>query len=148
MRSLSWLLLLGLPLAVEFAKAGFKVRGIDPDKRKIDGIKQGRSHVEDVPDEELAPLVYAELRQVARGLMRRERPGQMQSIASTSIAAPLGSAATCTQARAGNGSLRNSVIISLTVAKCSRATNEILIFTALSRLPPLASATAWRFLNT
>jgi UDP-N-acetyl-D-glucosamine dehydrogenase len=47
----------GLPLAVEFAKAGFTVTGIDLQQSKVDGINLGRSHVADIRSEELAELV-------------------------------------------------------------------------------------------
>ena len=47
----------GLPLAVEFAEAGFQVIGIDVDSRKVKGIRAGRSHVEDVPTAAVRPLV-------------------------------------------------------------------------------------------
>jgi UDP-N-acetyl-D-glucosamine dehydrogenase len=47
----------GLPLAVEFAKAGYSVTGIDVQESKIVGINRGSSHVQDVPDAELAKLV-------------------------------------------------------------------------------------------
>ena len=47
----------GLPLAVEFAKEGFKVIGIDLDARKIEAILAGRSYIPDVPTEEVAALV-------------------------------------------------------------------------------------------
>jgi UDP-N-acetyl-D-glucosamine dehydrogenase len=47
----------GLPLACEFARAGFAVHGIDTDAAKVDGVGGGRSHVQDVPDEQIAPLV-------------------------------------------------------------------------------------------
>lgn len=47
----------GLPLAVEFAKAGFRVTGIDVNQQKVDQINAGNSYVQDVPTEELAPLV-------------------------------------------------------------------------------------------
>ncbi|MHC4991902.1 MAG: nucleotide sugar dehydrogenase, partial [Planctomycetota bacterium] len=47
----------GLPLAVEFAEAGFRVVGIDVDEAKVRGIRRGRSHVEDVPHDAVAPLV-------------------------------------------------------------------------------------------
>src|SRR6185312_3351734 len=47
----------GLPLAVEFAKAGFTVTGIDLQGSKVDGINLGRSHVADIPTEEVAQLV-------------------------------------------------------------------------------------------
>ena len=39
----------GLPLAIEFARAGFRVVGIDTDKKKVAAIGKGRSHIEDVP---------------------------------------------------------------------------------------------------
>jgi UDP-N-acetyl-D-glucosamine dehydrogenase len=47
----------GLPLAVEFAKEGFKVLGIDLDARKVEAINAGRSYIPDVPTEEVAALV-------------------------------------------------------------------------------------------
>jgi UDP-N-acetyl-D-glucosamine dehydrogenase len=43
----------GLPLAVAFAEAGIDVVGVDVDAAKIADIRQGRSHVEDIPDERL-----------------------------------------------------------------------------------------------
>ncbi|HKQ59910.1 MAG TPA: nucleotide sugar dehydrogenase [Candidatus Polarisedimenticolaceae bacterium] len=49
----------GLPLAVEFARAGFRVTGIDVDSRKVAGVRAGRSHIEDVADAVLEPLVRA-----------------------------------------------------------------------------------------
>jgi UDP-N-acetyl-D-glucosamine dehydrogenase len=49
----------GLPLAVEFAKAGFSVTGIDLSKLKIDRLNQGVSYVGDVPTPEIAALVKA-----------------------------------------------------------------------------------------
>jgi len=51
----------GLPLAVEFARVGFRVVGIDVDRSKVDGINAGRSHVEDVPSDLLAGLVEKKL---------------------------------------------------------------------------------------
>jgi UDP-N-acetyl-D-glucosamine dehydrogenase len=47
----------GLPLAVEFAKAGYDVVGLDIDARKVDAINGGRSYIPDVADAEVAPLV-------------------------------------------------------------------------------------------
>jgi UDP-N-acetyl-D-glucosamine dehydrogenase len=46
----------GLPLAVAFAEAGHEVVGLDSDQRKIEGLNSGRSYIEDVADEVLAPL--------------------------------------------------------------------------------------------
>jgi UDP-N-acetyl-D-glucosamine dehydrogenase len=47
----------GLPLAVEFAKAGFNVTGFDVDPSKIESLNAGRSYIPDVPSEELAAVV-------------------------------------------------------------------------------------------
>jgi UDP-N-acetyl-D-glucosamine dehydrogenase len=47
----------GLPLAVVFGEAGFNVIGIDPDKRKVNTILRGESHIQDIPNEQIARLV-------------------------------------------------------------------------------------------
>jgi len=47
----------GLPLAVETAKAGFKVIGIDTDNKKVDKIKRGDSYVQDVSSSDLNACV-------------------------------------------------------------------------------------------
>src|SRR5215831_7183813 len=47
----------GLPLAVEFARAGFTVTGIDISKEKTKRVNAGDSYVGDVPSTALAPLV-------------------------------------------------------------------------------------------
>jgi UDP-N-acetyl-D-glucosamine dehydrogenase len=49
----------GLPLAVEFAQAGFRVLGIDVDDRKTRAVNAGTSYIEDVPTAVLKPLVQA-----------------------------------------------------------------------------------------
>ncbi len=49
----------GLPLAVEFAKAGFRVTGIDVQPEKVAKLNAGESYVQDVPSETLRPLVEA-----------------------------------------------------------------------------------------
>ena len=49
----------GLPLAVEFAEAGYTVLGFDVTKRVVDGINAGRSHVQDIPSARLGKLVTA-----------------------------------------------------------------------------------------
>lgn len=51
----------GLPLAVAFAEKGYHVTGVDVAPDKVAAINAGKSYVEDVPDEELAPLVEAGL---------------------------------------------------------------------------------------
>ncbi|MGH8009302.1 MAG: nucleotide sugar dehydrogenase, partial [Candidatus Binatia bacterium] len=50
----------GLPLLVEMAREGFRVTGIDIDKRKIESINAGTSYVLDVPSEILGSLVREE----------------------------------------------------------------------------------------
>lgn len=49
----------GLPLATEFAKAGFRVTGIDIDATKVESLAGGRSYVQDVPDAWIEPLIQA-----------------------------------------------------------------------------------------
>ncbi|MBW2275693.1 MAG: nucleotide sugar dehydrogenase [Deltaproteobacteria bacterium] len=44
----------GLPLSLEFAKAGFEVVGFDIDAEKVAAVQEGRSYIEDVPAKELA----------------------------------------------------------------------------------------------
>jgi UDP-N-acetyl-D-glucosamine dehydrogenase len=63
----------GLPLAVEFAEAGFNVIGLDVSREKVNQLNQGESYILDIPTERLKPLVetgrlcattdYADLRQ-------------------------------------------------------------------------------------
>jgi UDP-N-acetyl-D-glucosamine dehydrogenase len=47
----------GLPLAVEFAKAGFHVTGIDISEEKARRVNAGDSYIGDIPNSTLAPLV-------------------------------------------------------------------------------------------
>jgi UDP-N-acetyl-D-glucosamine dehydrogenase len=47
----------GLPLAMEFAKAGFKVIGYDVSERVVSMLAGGLSHIQDVPASEVAELV-------------------------------------------------------------------------------------------
>jgi UDP-N-acetyl-D-glucosamine dehydrogenase len=50
----------GLPLAVEFARAGFPVVGIDVDEEKVADLRAGRSYVPDVPAETAARVASSE----------------------------------------------------------------------------------------
>jgi UDP-N-acetyl-D-glucosamine dehydrogenase len=43
----------GLPLAVAFAEAGEQVIGVDVDTGKVAGLRDGNSHIEDIPSERL-----------------------------------------------------------------------------------------------
>src|SRR5690348_10436297 len=47
----------GLPLAVELARGGCTVVGLDIDSRKVDAIQRGTSYIPDVADEDVAGLV-------------------------------------------------------------------------------------------
>jgi UDP-N-acetyl-D-glucosamine dehydrogenase len=47
----------GLPLAVELAKQGFHVTGIDVSVEKVDLLNRGESYILDVPTDEVKPLV-------------------------------------------------------------------------------------------
>jgi UDP-N-acetyl-D-glucosamine dehydrogenase len=47
----------GLPLAVEFAAAGFRTTGLDYDREKVRLLNAGESYIGDVSTSELSPLV-------------------------------------------------------------------------------------------
>jgi len=47
----------GLPLAVEFAEAGFTVIGVDVSAAKVDQLNRGSSYIPDISTERLRPLV-------------------------------------------------------------------------------------------
>lgn len=49
----------GLPLAVAFADAGHEIVGLDVDTAKLARLREGRSYVEDVPDETIADIAGA-----------------------------------------------------------------------------------------
>src|SRR5688572_17053522 len=47
----------GLPLAIEFVRAGFDVTAIDIDERKVEAINQCRSYIKDVPAEAIRAAI-------------------------------------------------------------------------------------------
>lgn len=47
----------GLPLAVNFAKAGFKVFGLDTDMDRVNKVNRKTSYISDIPTQELAEVV-------------------------------------------------------------------------------------------
>ncbi|MFQ5672857.1 MAG: nucleotide sugar dehydrogenase [Nitrospinales bacterium] len=47
----------GLPLMLEFGKAGFPVAGLDLDPEKIARLSRGQSYIRHIPDEAIRPLV-------------------------------------------------------------------------------------------
>ena len=49
----------GLPLAVEFAQAGFQVTGIDADRDRVDALARGDSYIPDVPAAHLQSMIAA-----------------------------------------------------------------------------------------
>jgi UDP-N-acetyl-D-glucosamine dehydrogenase len=51
----------GLPLAVEFARAGIHVTGVDVDLEKVNTLNAGKSYITDIEDADVAPLVSAGL---------------------------------------------------------------------------------------
>jgi UDP-N-acetyl-D-glucosamine dehydrogenase len=51
----------GLPLAVEFAKAGFRVTGFEIDAKRAATLNRGVSYIQDVPTDEVRELVRKDL---------------------------------------------------------------------------------------
>jgi UDP-N-acetyl-D-glucosamine dehydrogenase len=49
----------GLPLAIGYAKAGFRVTGMDLVAEKVDALREGRSYIIDVPSAAVAEMVAA-----------------------------------------------------------------------------------------
>lgn len=49
----------GLPLAVEFAKKGFPVLGVDLDKNRVQKLRQKKSYISDIPRNDVKKLVTA-----------------------------------------------------------------------------------------
>ena len=47
----------GLPLAVEFGKAGFQVTGFEINEKRVADLNRGRSYIQDVPSREVRDLV-------------------------------------------------------------------------------------------
>ncbi len=49
----------GLPLAVELGRAGFRVLGYDVNRRVVEGLNAGRSHIKDIADADLRAVLEA-----------------------------------------------------------------------------------------
>lgn len=47
----------GLPLVIEFGKAGFHVTGFDIDPQKVRILQEGRSYISYIPSERIKELV-------------------------------------------------------------------------------------------
>ncbi|MBI5074969.1 MAG: nucleotide sugar dehydrogenase [Nitrospirae bacterium] len=52
----------GLPLIIEFCRAGFKVTGFDIDQKKIDLLNKGRSYIKHIPSETIAAICRKDTR--------------------------------------------------------------------------------------
>jgi UDP-N-acetyl-D-glucosamine dehydrogenase len=63
----------GLPLAVEMAKAGFQVTGIDLDREKVDSLEAGISYIPDVASESIFSFVAKEKMRATQSLAAVEK---------------------------------------------------------------------------
>jgi UDP-N-acetyl-D-glucosamine dehydrogenase len=63
----------GLPLAVSFAKAGFKVYGLDKNSERADRIRNGKNYNEDVSLKDIALLLKKKIFDVSTNLALLER---------------------------------------------------------------------------
>jgi UDP-N-acetyl-D-glucosamine dehydrogenase len=64
----------GLPLAMELVRAGYRVLGFDISKRVVDNLNAGRSHVQDVPSSEIAAAVKDKKFSATNDLSRLAEP--------------------------------------------------------------------------
>jgi UDP-N-acetyl-D-glucosamine dehydrogenase len=55
----------GLPLVREAVNAGLTVAGYDQNRAVVDGLREGRSHVDDISDEDVAAMIAGGFRPVA-----------------------------------------------------------------------------------
>jgi UDP-N-acetyl-D-glucosamine dehydrogenase len=55
----------GLPLAIQAARSGFRVTGLDSSEKIVAGLMAGRSHVDDITDAEVAEILAAGFRATA-----------------------------------------------------------------------------------
>ena len=64
----------GLPLAMELVRAGYRVLGFDISKRVVDGLNAGRSHIQDIPSDAVAKAVAAGKFSATNDLSRLSEP--------------------------------------------------------------------------
>jgi UDP-N-acetyl-D-glucosamine dehydrogenase len=55
----------GLPSAIEFAKAGFKVTGIDKDKYRVEKVNSGKTYITGIEDKEIKAVLNTSFSAVA-----------------------------------------------------------------------------------
>ncbi len=51
----------GLPLVLEFARAGFKVYGLETDQKRLFSLKKGRSYIDDISNQDLGEILQKKL---------------------------------------------------------------------------------------
>ncbi|MBX7241126.1 MAG: nucleotide sugar dehydrogenase [Bacteroidia bacterium] len=49
----------GMPIALEFAKMGYKTIGVDPSRWKIESLQKGKNYIEDLSDAEVAEVIHS-----------------------------------------------------------------------------------------
>jgi UDP-N-acetyl-D-glucosamine dehydrogenase len=76
----------GLPLAIAFAEAGFRVMGIDLDQKKVDALNRGESYIEDIPSEVLAR--YVPQNSTDKGLRATNNYNVLQEIDAAIVCVP------------------------------------------------------------
>jgi UDP-N-acetyl-D-glucosamine dehydrogenase len=64
----------GLPLAIELARAGYRVLGFDISERVVDGLNAGHSHVKDVSDAQLREALDAGRLEATTDMSRMGEP--------------------------------------------------------------------------
>jgi UDP-N-acetyl-D-glucosamine dehydrogenase len=75
----------GLPLAMELVRAGYRVLGVDVNPRVVDSLNAGRSHIQDVPAATVTDAVQAKRFSATADLTRLKEP----DVISISVPTPL-----------------------------------------------------------
>lgn len=82
----------GLPLAVSFAQAGYRVTGIDLDQRKVDAINRGESYIGDVASTTLAALIHQADGLAISTTRQNNADGQATTLVTTAVPATVATA--------------------------------------------------------
>jgi UDP-N-acetyl-D-glucosamine dehydrogenase len=75
----------GLPLAMELVRAGYRVLGVDVNSRVVDSLNAGRSHIQDVAANDVAEAVRSKKFSATADLARLKEP----DVISISVPTPL-----------------------------------------------------------
>src|SRR6267142_180832 len=73
----------GLPLAMELVRAGYRVLGVDVNPRVVDSLNAGRSHIQDVPAATVTDAVQAKRFSATADLTRLKEPDVSYVLAAT-----------------------------------------------------------------